>query len=69
MLERELRGPGPGSGSGHLLALAVADLGAWEERLRAAGVAVEDRTEHTLYFRDPDGHRVGVSDFRFSATR
>jgi len=69
MLERELRGKGAVSGSGHLLALAVADLGAWEERLRAAGVGVEDRTEHTLYFRDPDGHRVGVSDFRFAGTR
>jgi glyoxylase I family protein len=68
MLERELRSPGAESGSGHLLALAVADLVAWEERLRAAGVAVEDRTEHTLYFRDPDGHRVGLSDFRFSTT-
>ena len=50
-----------------MLALAVADLGVWEERLRAAGVAVEDRTAYTLYFRDPDGHRVGVSVFRFSA--
>jgi catechol 2,3-dioxygenase-like lactoylglutathione lyase family enzyme len=69
MLERELRGEGAPSGSGHLLALAVADLGEWEERLRAAGVAVLDRTEHTLYFRDPDGHRVGVSDFRFPGTR
>ncbi len=69
MLERELRGKGAGSGSGHLLALAVADLGGWEERLRRAGVAVEDRTEHTLYFRDPDGHRVGLSEFRFPSTR
>ena len=67
MLERELRGKGPPAGSGHLLALAVAELGAWEERLRGAGVVVEDRTEHTLYFQDPDGHRVGVSDFRFKA--
>lgn len=69
MLERALRGKGDPSGSGHLLALAVPDLGGWEERLRAAGVAVVDRTEHTLYFRDPDGHRVGVSDFRFPRAR
>ena len=69
MLERELRGKGAAAGSGHLLALAVADLGAWEERLHAAGITVEDRTEHTLYFRDPDGHRVGVSDFRFPGPR
>jgi glyoxylase I family protein len=69
MLERELRGGGDASGSGHLLALAVTDLEAWSERLRAAGVAVVDRTEHTLYFRDPDGHRVGVSAFPLSAAR
>ena len=28
-------------------------------------VPVDDRTEHTLYVRDPDGHRVGLSDYRF----
>lgn len=69
MLECELRGPGPATGSGHLLALTADDLAGWERRLRAAGVAVEDRTEHTLYFRDPDGHRVALSDFRFSPAR
>jgi catechol 2,3-dioxygenase-like lactoylglutathione lyase family enzyme len=69
MLERELRGKGAAAGSGHLLALAATDLGGWEERLRAAGVVVEDRTEHTLYFRDPDGHRVALSDFRFADAR
>jgi catechol 2,3-dioxygenase-like lactoylglutathione lyase family enzyme len=66
MLERELRLPGPPLGSGHLLAFAVEDLGAWEARLQEAGVAIEDRTAHTLYLRDPDGHRVGLSDFDFS---
>ncbi len=69
MLERELRGEGEASGSGHLLALAVDDLRGWEERLREGGVPVEDRTEHTLFFRDPDGHRVGVSSFRFPRPR
>lgn len=64
MLERELRGRGEASGSGHLLAFAVEDLRPWEEKLRAAGVAVDDRTEKTLYFRDPDGHRVGVSTYK-----
>jgi glyoxylase I family protein len=63
MLERALRGRGPEDGSGHLIAFAVDDLGAWERRLGAAGVAVEDRTAHTLYVRDPDGHRVGLSTF------
>jgi glyoxylase I family protein len=69
MLERELRGRGEASGSGHLLALAVDDLESWGQRLRAAGVTVEDRTEHTLYFRDPDGHRVGLSVFAFPPAR
>jgi catechol 2,3-dioxygenase-like lactoylglutathione lyase family enzyme len=61
MLERSLRGQGPALGSGHLLALAVDDLAGWERRLAEAGVAAEDRTEHTLYVRDPDGHRVGLT--------
>jgi diguanylate cyclase (GGDEF)-like protein len=65
MLEKSLRGAGPADGSGHVLALAIPDLGAFEERLAGAGVAVEDRTAHTLFVRDPDGHRVGFSSFRF----
>jgi catechol 2,3-dioxygenase-like lactoylglutathione lyase family enzyme len=63
MLERELRAPGPGDGSGHLLAFAVRDLAEWEQRLSAAGFPVEERTAHTLYVCDPDGHRVGLSTF------
>ena len=65
MLERRLRGPGESEGSAHLLALAVDDLAASAERLTRAGIAIEDRTEHTLYFRDPDGHRLALSDFPF----
>jgi glyoxylase I family protein len=68
MLERRLRGAGPGTGSGHVLAFAVRDLPAWEARLAPAGVAVDDRTDHTLFLRDPDGHRVGLSDLVFEAT-
>jgi catechol 2,3-dioxygenase-like lactoylglutathione lyase family enzyme len=67
MLERQLRGAGPEAGSGHLLAFAVDDLPAWEARLAAAGVAIDDRTTSTLYVRDPDGHRVGFSVYRFPA--
>lgn len=61
MLEQNLRGKGADEGSGHVLALAVDDLTSWEEKLALAGIPVEDRTEHTLFFRDPDGHRVGLS--------
>jgi hypothetical protein len=65
MLEQRLRGAGPDEGSAHVLAFGAADLGAWERRLADAGVAVDDRTQHTLYVRDPDGHRVGLSDYAF----
>jgi catechol 2,3-dioxygenase-like lactoylglutathione lyase family enzyme len=34
---------------------------AWERRLGAAGVSVEARTAFTLYVRDPEGNRVGLS--------
>lgn len=63
MLERALKGPGPDGGSAHLLAFAVDDLAAWEARLLQAGLAVLDRTPHTLYVSDPDGHRVGLTVF------
>ena len=69
MLERELKGSGPSAGSGHVLALAVDDLAAWDERLRAAGVVVDDRTPATLFVQDPDGHRVGLSVFPFDFPR
>jgi catechol 2,3-dioxygenase-like lactoylglutathione lyase family enzyme len=69
MLERTLRGRGARRGSGHVLVLAARELLASERRLRAARVRIDDRTTHTLYFRDPDGHRVGLSDFRFAKAR
>ena len=34
---------------------------AWEERLRAADVPVVHRSDFTLYLRDPEGNRVGLS--------
>jgi catechol 2,3-dioxygenase-like lactoylglutathione lyase family enzyme len=69
MLERSLKGRGPAEGSGHVLALAVDALGPWEQRLREAGIPVDDRTESTLFVSDPDGHRVGLSVYplRFDA--
>ena len=59
-----MRGAGPDAGSGHVLVFAVDALPAWEERLAAAQVAIDDRTAYTLYLRDPDGHRVGLTVFR-----
>ena len=68
MLEGRLAGAGANAGSGHLLAFAVDDLAGWQDRLAAAGIAIEGRTEHTLYVLDPDGHRVGLSDFESDPT-
>jgi catechol 2,3-dioxygenase-like lactoylglutathione lyase family enzyme len=47
----------------HLIALRIeaAERAAWEERLAARGVAVVHRTRFTLYVRDPEGNRVGLS--------
>ena len=68
MLERRLAGAGTDAGSGHLLAFAVDDLAGWRDRLATAGIPIEGRTEHTLYVLDPDGHRVGLSDFESDPT-
>jgi catechol 2,3-dioxygenase-like lactoylglutathione lyase family enzyme len=68
MLEQTLRGEGPGAGSGHVLALTVTDLAAWIDLLGGRGIRVTDRTPHTLYFADPDGHRVGLSVFPTDCT-
>ncbi|MEO8360992.1 MAG: VOC family protein [Vicinamibacteria bacterium] len=65
MLERSIRGTGAESGSGHVLVFPVDDLATAEQRLHASGVPVTDRTAATLYFEDPDGHRVGLSTYRF----
>jgi glyoxylase I family protein len=69
MLERALRGAGAEAGTGHLLALAVDDLDRWALRLAAAGVAIDDRSAATLYLRDPDGHRVGLSTYHFEPAK
>jgi len=47
----------------HLAAFRIA-AGArpdWERRLAAAGVEVVQRSRWTLYVRDPEGNRVGLS--------
>jgi len=50
-------------GTRELIAFAVLDREAWRAWLAAAGVPIEETTEHTLYFRDPDGRRVAVSTY------
>jgi catechol 2,3-dioxygenase-like lactoylglutathione lyase family enzyme len=65
MLERSLRGKGEEAGSGHVLAFAAGDLACWQEKLLAAGIPIDDRTDSTIFVRDPDGHRVALSVYPF----
>jgi glyoxylase I family protein len=67
-LERAAEAPAPqpwrdGKAGLHLISLRirVAERGAWEARLEAAGVPVIHRTRWTLFFRDPEGNRIGLS--------
>lgn len=47
----------------HLIALRIRkdERETYEERLTAAGVAIVHRSAYTLYFRDPEGNRLGLS--------
>jgi glyoxylase I family protein len=47
----------------HLVALAIDrdQRDAWEAHLAAAGHEIAHRTDYTLYVRDPEGNRVGLS--------
>jgi glyoxylase I family protein len=49
--------------SAELVAFAVENTEPWRARLAKAGVEIEAETRYTLYFRDPDGRRIGVSAF------
>ncbi len=53
----------------HLLALRIpaSDRAAWEEKLAALGVEIVHRTRWTLYLRDPEGNRLGLSHFPHEA--
>jgi catechol 2,3-dioxygenase-like lactoylglutathione lyase family enzyme len=56
-----------GTGAQHCaLAIAAADLPAWEARLAAAAIPIEARMDWprgsiSLYFRDPDGHLLELA--------
>jgi catechol 2,3-dioxygenase-like lactoylglutathione lyase family enzyme len=67
-LERADHPPAPppwrdGRAGLHLVALRIApsERAAWEERLAARGVEIVHRTRWTIYVRDPEGNRVGLS--------
>ncbi|HLK92546.1 MAG TPA: lactoylglutathione lyase, partial [Polyangia bacterium] len=64
------RAPGQGGGAapprtdGYLMiALVIAReaRAGWVARLAAAGVAIVQQTDYTLYVADPEGNRVGLS--------
>jgi catechol 2,3-dioxygenase-like lactoylglutathione lyase family enzyme len=57
--------PAYAAGSKELVAFTIApDARAlYTERLARAGVAIEASTEFTLYVRDPDGRRIGLSSY------
>jgi glyoxylase I family protein len=40
----------------------------WEARLAAAGAVISHRSDYTLYFRDPEGNRLGLSHHPDPAT-
>lgn len=66
MLEKRDDGePGIPAGSKELVAFTVAPetRALCMNRLAHAGVTVEASTEFSLYVRDPDGRRVGVSSY------
>ena len=53
----------------HLLALRidVKDREAWERKLASKNVEIVHRTRWTLYVRDPEGNRLGLSHFPHEA--
>jgi catechol 2,3-dioxygenase-like lactoylglutathione lyase family enzyme len=66
MLElRDEDEPAHPAGSKELVAFTIApDTRAlYTDRLGKAGVEIEGSTEFTLYVRDPDGRRIGLSSY------
>jgi glyoxylase I family protein len=62
MLEkRDSNEPLVPAGSKELVAFSVS--APMIERLGAAGIVIEARTAYTLYVRDPDGRRIGLSSY------
>lgn len=61
--------PSPPSGW-HLLALSIArcEREAWRERLLRACYPCTEESPYTLYCRDPEGNRVGLSHWPEPAT-
>jgi glyoxylase I family protein len=66
MLERAGHDEPPiARGTRELIAFAITrgEREAFEQKLVKHGISIEERSRFTLYFRDPDGRRIGVSHF------
>jgi len=66
MLERAEAGeplPSPHGMDFVAFAISPAERDTFERRFVANGAAIETKTDFTLYVRDPDGRRVGVSHY------
>jgi catechol 2,3-dioxygenase-like lactoylglutathione lyase family enzyme len=65
MLEQANSGePAPDPKSMRMLAFTVEDAPAdLRQRLEEAGTQIEEETEFTYYFRDPDRRRLGASNY------
>jgi len=65
MIEKQDLPPEEGNGF-HLLAFSVteSEKSSWKEKLAKAGVEIYNSTNHTLYFMDPDGNRIGLSSYK-----
>ncbi|HZL17188.1 MAG TPA: VOC family protein [Polyangia bacterium] len=50
------------------LRVDVAARDEWERRFAGAGVPVVHRTAHTIYVRDPEGNRIGLSHWPDTAS-
>jgi glyoxylase I family protein len=62
---REPSEPEPPRGSMEMVAFAIApaERKACARRIEAAGFPIEAETRFTIYTRDPDGRRVGLSHY------
>lgn len=56
-------GPPPPGGFFFALNIKRESLAEHEARLAGAGVIILQRSDYTIYFRDPEGNRVGLSWF------
>ena len=63
MIERGQRRSRDEGGDGLFVTAAAGSGEGWLTSWAGVGIAAEGRTTYTLYARDPDGNRFGVSSF------